>query len=84
MTVSREFTPRLALLTCACKVASVMSDSLEPYGLYPEAHQAPLSVGFSRQEYEACCCALLQGIFLTQGSNPCLYVSCIGRWIPYH
>ena len=27
-----------------------MSDSLQPYGLYV-AHQAPLSMGFSRQEY---------------------------------
>ena len=29
---------------------SVMPDSLPPYGLYV-AHQAPLSMGFSRQEY---------------------------------
>ena len=26
------------------------------------------------------CYALLQGIFPTKGSNPLLYVSCIGRW----
>ena len=32
------------------------------------ACQAPLSMGFSRQEY--CCHFLLQGIFMTQGSNP--------------
>ena len=32
------------------------------------AHQAPLSVGFCRQEYWSCH-ALLQGIFLTQGSD---------------
>ena len=25
--------------------------------------------------------AFLQGIFLTQGSNPRLYVSCTGRWV---
>ena len=25
-----------------------------------------------------------QGIFLTQGSNLCLYVSCIGRWVIYN
>ena len=30
------------------------------------------------------CHALLQGIFPTQGSNPHLCVSCIGRWILYH
>ena len=30
------------------------------------------------------CHALLQGIFPTQRSNPCLYVSCIVRWVLYH
>ena len=34
------------------------------------ACQAPLSMGFSRQEYWSGCHALLQGIFLTQGSDP--------------
>ena len=34
------------------------------------AHQAPLSMGFSRQEPTGVgCCAFFQGIFLTQGSN---------------
>ena len=33
------------------------------------AHQAPLSMGFSRQEYWRSCHFLLQGIFPTQGSN---------------
>ena len=34
--------------------------------------QAPLSMGFSRQECWVCCHFLLQGIFPTQGSNPYL------------
>ena len=34
------------------------------------AHQAPLSMGFSRQEYWSGCRFLLQGIFPTQGLNP--------------
>ena len=34
------------------------------------ARQAPLSTGFSRQEYWSGCHALLQGIFPTQGLNP--------------
>ena len=34
--------------------------------------QVPLSLGFSRQEYWSFCHFLLQGIFPTQGSNPCL------------
>ena len=35
-------------------------------------HQAPLSMGFSRQEYWSGFHALLQGLFPTQGSNLCL------------
>ena len=38
--------------------------------LWTVAYQAPLSMGFSRQEYWSGCHALLQGIFLTQGLNP--------------
>ena len=34
------------------------------------AHQAPLSMGFPRQEYWKGCHSLLQGILPTQGSNP--------------
>ena len=30
------------------------------------------------------CHFLLQGIFLTQGSNPMSYISCTGRAILYH
>ena len=46
------------------------------------AHQAPLSMGFFRQEYWSGCHFLLQGIFPTQGLNPCLL--CTARWILYH
>ena len=53
-----------------CQVATVVSDSMGLYGL---AFQAPLSMGFSTQEYwVGCHLLLLQGIFPTQGSNPCL------------
>ena len=34
------------------------------------AHLAPLSMGFSRQEYWSGLPCLLQGVFSTQGSNP--------------
>ena len=34
------------------------------------AHQASLSMGFPRQEYQNGCYFLLQGIFLIQGLNP--------------
>ena len=36
---------------CVCLVASVVSDSLRPHVLKP--HLAPLSMGFSRQEYQS-------------------------------
>ena len=35
------------------------------------ARQAPLSIGFSRQEYWSGLPVLLQGIFLILGLNPC-------------
>ena len=38
--------------------------------LWTIACQAPLSMEFSRQKYWSGCHALLQGIFLTQGSSP--------------
>ena len=48
----------------ACPLSfSVVSDSLWPL----LAHQAPLSMGFSRQEWRMGSHALLQGIFPTQG-----------------
>ena len=42
------------------------------------SHQAPLSMGFPRQEYWMSCHALLQRIFPTQGLNPCLI--CLLHW----
>ena len=40
--------------------------------LWTVAHQTPLSMGFSRQEYWSGLPFPLQGIFLTQELNPCL------------
>ena len=42
------------------------------------AHQHPLSTEFSRQEHWSGSLFLLQGIFLTQGSNPQLL--CLLHW----
>ena len=42
------------------------------------AHQAPLPMGFSRQEYWSGYHFLLQGILQTQGSNPSLL--CLPHW----
>ena len=39
--------------------------------------QAPLSMGFSRQQYWMGCHALLQGIFLAKGGT---HISCLLHW----
>ena len=44
------------------------------------ACQAPLSMGFSRQEYWSGCHFLLQGIFSTQESNPLVIPVLAGRF----
>ena len=53
--------------------------------LWTVARQAPLSMGFSRQEYwsRLGCHALLQGSFLTQGSSQYLLLHLHCRWILY-
>ena len=55
------------MLSVSC---SVLSNSETPWTV---AHQALLSMGFSRQEYWVGCHAFLQRIFPTQGSNHLLY-----------
>ena len=63
---------------CRCLVISVLSDSLRPYGLQPSRLLHPWdSLGKSTR---VGCYALLQGIFLTQGSKSGL-LHC--RWILY-
>ena len=47
----------------AKSLQSCLTDSVT---LKTSAHQAPLSMGFSWQQYWNGCCALLQGIFPTQ------------------
>ena len=64
---------------CNCLVTKLCLDSfVTPW---TAAHQTPLSTGFSRQEYWSGLPLLLQQIFPTQGSNPCLW---LGRQILYH
>ena len=60
----------ILLLLFSC---SVMSDSLQPRGLYPTRLLCPWD--FTGKDTEVGCHFLLWGnigIFLTQGSNPCL------------
>ena len=51
---------------------SVISDSATPWTV---AFQAPRSMGFSRQEYWSGLPLPLRAIFLTQGSNSCLWLA---------
>ena len=48
------------------------------------AHQVPLSMEFSRQEYWLGCHFLLQEIFPTQGSNQCLLLWQMGSFPLHH
>ena len=58
---------------CAC---SVMSSSLQlPWTV---SCQAPLSIGSSSKNTGVGCHLLLQGVFLTQGSNP--HLLCLWQW----
>ena len=47
------------------------------------AHQAPLSMGFSRQEWSGLPW-LPPGDLPDLGMEHVFYISCIGRWVPYH
>ena len=60
-------------------MGSVMSDSVT---LWTVAYQAPLSMGFSKQEHWSGLHFLLQRIFLWLRNQT--YASCIGRYILYH
>ena len=61
---------RAKLYLCVCSVASVVSDSLQPYGVQAVRLLCPwISPG---KNTGVGCHAPLQGIFPTQGSNPCL------------
>ena len=51
-------------------VSSVMSDSLQPHGLWPTRLLCPWD--YPSKNTGVGCHFLLQGIFLTQGLNPCL------------
>ena len=53
-----------------CSVNSVLSDSFHPHGLQPTRLLCPW--GFPGKNTGVACHFLLQGIFPTQGSNPCL------------
>ena len=67
---------RLHSLLYVCWITSVMSHSLQPHGQEPARLLCPWdSSGYNTG---VGCHALLQGIFLTQGSNP--HLLCLLHW----
>ena len=70
MQVYAYFFPELgSRIACMLSCFSHVRLSATPWTV---AHQVPLFMGFSRQEYWSGCHFLLQEIFLTQGLNLCL------------
>ena len=66
---------------CVC-AGSIVSDSLQYHR--PQSTRLLCPWNFPGKNTGVGCHFLLQGIFLTQGSNLHLCVSCIGRWILNH
>ena len=64
-----------------CAVASVVSDSATPWAV---ALQAPLSMGFSKQQYWSGLPCPPPGALLKPGIKPTSLVSCTGRRVLYH
>ena len=76
--------PYFLILRYAAAATTVLQSCSTLCDPYTAAHQAPLSLGFSRQETGVGCHALLRGIFLTQGSNLRLLHLLQCRRILYH
>ena len=51
--------------------------------LWTVAHQAPLSMGFSKQEYWSGLPFPSPGALPDLGIEPLSHVSCVGRWVLY-
>ena len=62
------------LCYCACLLSPFSHVQLS-VTLWTVGHQAPLTMGLSKQNTGVGCHALLQGVFLTQGLNPHLLLS---------
>ena len=65
------------IILYACWVALILSDSLWPYELHATCH-FPLSMGFSRQEYQIGLPCPPTGDLPDQGSN--LFLLCLLHW----
>ena len=68
---SNQFIMALVVVTQICvRMYSTAKSCLTPCNPIGCSHQAPLSMGLSRQKYWSGCHFLRQGIFPTQGLNP--------------
>ena len=74
---------RVPWAVCAC-VLSCFSRVQLFVTIWTVARQSPLSMGFSRQEYWSGLPCPPPGDPPDPGIEPDSYVSCIGRWVPYH
>ena len=72
--------PVFPTLVRACWVPSVLSNSMQPYGL--ELARLLCSWASPGKNAGVGCRAVFQGLFLAQGSNLSLW--CISRWALYH
>ena len=72
-----------AKLRCACIISHFSCVRLCAT-LWTIAHQAPLSMGFSRQEYWSGLPCPPRGDLPDPGIKPTSLVSCIGRCVVYH
>ena len=81
MTEGRRVTIHVCVCVCVSAELLQLCLTLWAYGLQPTRLLCPWDSPGNNTEVS--CCALLQGIFLTQGSNPHLlwHISCIGRWV---
>ena len=69
----------ISVCICAKSIQSCLFATL-----WTVALQAPLTLGFSRQEYWSGLPCLPPGVLPDPGIEPRPPVSCIGRWILYH
>ena len=76
-----------SILIVECQVTSVVSESLQPHGLYI-ARQAPLSMEFSRQGYWSGLVAISYSRGSSQPKNGNLSLLCLLHWqvdsLPLH
>ena len=69
-----QLAPMLSCFSCVRHFAT----------LWAVAHQAPLSMGFTRREYWSSWPFPSPGYPSSQGGTSVSYVSCIGRCVLYH